>query len=224
MWPKRLGLPCQGDGPSVKAGQSGRPTAHRGKTQGPVLGRRTTDVVFGRGYRSGVVASTEPCAECGFVYDLDEAPMAADRIRSLSGELADQLGRGDVGLVNRPHPTTWSVLEYGCHVRDVLLVQRGAVLEARRVDAPSVRPMGRDDRVEHDGYADQHPSDVARQLGDAASLLANDLDRLRPDWDHTVIYNYPTRAERSLRWVAVHTVHECRHHLLDVRHQLPAIE
>lgn len=38
-------------------------------------------------------------------------------------------------------------------------------------------------------------------------------------WDRTVVYNYPTRRVRSLRWVAVHTVHEIRHHLQDVRQQ-----
>ena len=31
---------------------------------------------------------------------------------------------------------------------------------------------------------------------------------------------YPEQMERSLRWVAVHTVHEVRHHNLDVRRQL----
>jgi hypothetical protein len=40
------------------------------------------------------------------------------------------------------------------------------------------------------------------------------------DWERTVAYNYPAPAARSLRWVAVHTVHEMRHHLLDVRRQL----
>jgi hypothetical protein len=35
------------------------------------------------------------------------------------------------------------------------------------------------------------------------------------------MYNYPKPFERSLRWVAVHTAHEVRHHLLDVRRQLP---
>ncbi len=34
------------------------------------------------------------------------------------------------------------------------------------------------------------------------------------------MYNYPERMERSLRWVAVHTMHEVRHHTLDVRNQL----
>jgi hypothetical protein len=81
--------------------------------------------------------------------------------------------------------------------------------------------MGRDQRVEHDGYAEQHAGDVVRQLTDAAYLFANVLSRLGPnDWEHTVMYNYPKPTERSLRWMAVHTLHEVRHHLLDVRRQL----
>ncbi len=81
--------------------------------------------------------------------------------------------------------------------------------------------MGRDERVELDGYGEQRTSDVARQLSDAAHLFANVLSRLDPkDWDRTVIYNYPKPSERSLRWVAVHTLHEVRHHLLDVQRQL----
>jgi hypothetical protein len=67
----------------------------------------------------------------------------------------------------------------------------------------------------------QDPLAVARQLTDAAHLFANDLSRLGPgDWERTMMYNYPALFERSLRWVAVHTVHEVEHHLLDVRRQL----
>ena len=95
------------------------------------------------------------------------------------------------------------------------------MLSARRVERPSFDPMGRDERVEHDGYAEQDPGDVARQVTDAARLFVHVLGRLGPrDWERTVVYSYPTRTERSLRWVAVHTEHEVRHHLSDVRHQL----
>ena len=81
--------------------------------------------------------------------------------------------------------------------------------------------MGRDERVEHDGYAAQSPQDVARQLNDAARMFANVLDRLQPeDWERKVTYNYPVRLERSLGWVAVHTEHEVKHHLLDCQAQL----
>jgi hypothetical protein len=103
----------------------------------------------------------------------------------------------------------------------VLLVQRERVLAVRRVDRPSFDVMGRDERVEHDGYADQDPGDVARQLVDAGRLFANVVSRLAPeDWERTAVYPYPQQSERSLRWVAMHTLHEVRHHLGDVRRQV----
>jgi hypothetical protein len=163
----------------------------------------------------------DTCAGCGFAYDLDRAPVAAEAIVAGAHELATVLEDAGADLTTRRRPEEWSPLEYGCHVRDVLLVQRERVLAARRTDTPEFAPMGRDERVEHDGYRHQIPADVARQLTDAAAMFANDLSRLGPDeWDRTIMYNYPAPFERSLRWVAVHTVHEVQHHLLDVRRQL----
>lgn len=161
------------------------------------------------------------CAECGFTYDL----AAADRVAALAPDYAvdyaDLLHTDPRVLRRRPAPRTWSPLEYACHVRDMLLVQRERVLAARRVDRPVAEPMGRDERVDHDGYAHQQPMAVARQLQDATLLFTHVLDRLPPeDWDRTLIYSYPERAERSLRWVALHTLHELRHHLLDIRRAL----
>ncbi len=170
-------------------------------------------------YRRGV----DRCAGCGFTYDLDEADAAAEGIRAGTAALADLVEAGGEVVTRRSSPERWSPLEYACHVRDVLLVQRERVLRARREEAPTFAPMGRDERVVHDGYAEQAAADVARQLRDAALLFGGVLDRLGPDdWDRTVVYNYPSPWERSLRWVAVHTVHEVRHHLGDARDQLRA--
>lgn len=161
------------------------------------------------------------CEECGFAYDLSEAPTAAPAILDGVGEFAAMLSGSATDLRSRPKPQTWCILEYGCHLRDVLLMQRERVLAARRVDRPSFDLMGREERVEHDGYAEQDPADVARQLIDAGKLFANVLSRLGPqDWERTAIYPYPEPSERSLRWVALHSLHEVRHHLLDVRRQL----
>jgi hypothetical protein len=177
-----------------------------------------------------MLPAVERCDECGFEYDEGTAPEAAAVIRDGAAELAAILRLGEAGLSTRREPGRWSPLEYACHVRDMLLVQRERLLAARRLERPLAEPMGRDERVEFDGYAGQNPADVARQLGDAAQLLANDLDRLnQADWDRRVIYTYPHHAERSLRWLAIHTVHEVGHHLLDVRQQispagLPPIE
>ncbi len=160
------------------------------------------------------------CDECGYEYRPAEAAAAGAAIRARVADLAGLLRRGG-DLTSRRSPEVWSPLEYCCHLRDVLLVQRERVLLARRVERPSLVPMGRDERVGLDGYAQQQPADVARQLDDAALLFANVLQRLDDEaWSRTVIYNYPEPTERSLRWVAVHTLHEVVHHLLDVERQL----
>lgn len=160
------------------------------------------------------------CEECGFEYVLEDAEKASSEILAGVAQLSALLEVGR-DLDERRDSATWSPLEYGCHMRDVLLVQRERVLSARRTEKPAFDPMGRDERVEHDGYATQDPGDIVRQLADAAAMFANVLDRIPPaDWDRTVIYSYPKPWERSLRWVAVHTVHEVRHHSLDVRRQL----
>jgi hypothetical protein len=160
------------------------------------------------------------CDECGFVYDLADAPGASRAITDGVSEIVAALQQAS-DVRDRPQADTWSPLEYACHMRDVLLVQRERVLGARRMDTPSFDPMGRDERVEHDGYSAQDPAAVLRQLSDAALLFTNVLDRFDDAaWDRTLMYNYPARMERPLRWVAVHTVHEVRHHLGDVQRQL----
>ncbi|AGP61560.1 hypothetical protein OEM_00240 [Mycobacterium intracellulare subsp. yongonense 05-1390] len=164
---------------------------------------------------------TEPCAGCGFAYDLRRATSAGHDIRALASEAVVLLSNNEIGVRSRSCPDVWSPLEYACHVRDVLLVQRERVLAARRANGHDCASMGRDERAEHDGYSEQDPAEVARQLADAAALFSNVLARLSDDdWDRTVIYHYPETHERSLRWVAVHTVHELQHHLLDIRRQL----
>jgi DinB superfamily len=168
-----------------------------------------------------MLADVERCDGCGFTYDEAAAGEAARMIRTDASRLAAILAAGGPSLPGRAEPSRWSPLEYGCHVRDMLFVQRERLLAARRLDRPECTPMGRDERVELDGYATQDPADVARQLNDAARLFGNDLDRLTAaEWDRRVIYTYPEPAERTLRWLAIHTVHEVRHHLGDVREQV----
>lgn len=164
---------------------------------------------------------TEECAQCGFVYDLSKVATAVEAINERVGAAAAVLRDRDVDVRSRRHPEVWSPLEYGCHLRDVLLVQRERVLAALRTDRPDCAPMGRDERVVHDGYAQQEPVDVARQLADAAQMFGNALARLSDDdWNRTLLYHFPETSERSLRWVAMHTLHEAQHHVRDITHQI----
>ncbi|MFI6070711.1 DinB family protein [Actinoplanes sp. NPDC051343] len=155
------------------------------------------------------------CAECGFRYEETPPEEVGAAIVAGADDVAALL-RGP-GVRLRPRPEVWSALEYACHLRDMLLVQRERVLLARREEQPVAVPMGRDERVEHEGYNEQEPADVARQLADAARLLANVLRRLPGEaWQLTLIYTYPEPAERPLSWVAAHTLHEVRHHRMDI--------
>jgi hypothetical protein len=163
----------------------------------------------------------ERCGGCGFTYDLSTAESTGIAIVEGATAIGRLVADRGFDVTLRPQAATWSPLEFACHVRDVLLVQRERVLLARRRETPALEPMGRDERVDHDGYAHQEPDDVARQLTDAAELFANVLSRLGArDWERTVVYNYPAPAERSLRWLAVHTLHEVLHHTADIERQL----
>ncbi len=155
-------------------------------------------------------------------YDEAGAPGAGEQIRGLAGEVAALVGgTPDARLTTRPAPEVWSSLEYACHIRDVLLVQRERVLAVRRGEGDGVTSMGRDERVGHDGYNEQRPDDVAAQVAQAALLFAGVLSRLGDDdWGRAIGYRFPAPAQRSLRWVAVHTAHEVAHHLHDIRAQL----
>ena len=161
------------------------------------------------------------CAECDYHYDLTLADQVPVLARHYAVEYAELLRAEPSVLRRRASPQLWSPLEYACHIRDVMLIQRERLLAARRIDTPVTDPMGRDERVEHDGYRQQQPADVARQLQDATLMFTHALDQLgSEDWERTLTVPYPDTTVRSLRWFAVHTLHELRHHLLDMRRQL----
>jgi hypothetical protein len=161
------------------------------------------------------------CDGCGFEHTLKDADHARFEIVNGAYELASALlDFEDDEARARPDPATWSPLEYACHVRDVFLVQRERIYLARVQDQPETVPMFRDERVGFDGYDEQDPMDVATQLEHAATLFSNALRRLSPaDWERTVVYGFPERSVRSLRWVAIHTWHEVVHHLGDLLRQ-----
>ncbi|MGH9186471.1 MAG: DinB family protein [Acidimicrobiales bacterium] len=166
---------------------------------------------------------TERCEECGFDYDalaLPEAPAALRRFgRRYQAPLTRFLPGEDTGTVVRAHPLdgVWSALEYACHVRDVLDVQRERIEVALVEECPTATPMGREERVIQDHYNDQDPGVVTDELAANAGTLAALVETLTPaQFERTMRYTYPEWAVRPVSWVVRHTVHECEHHLLDI--------
>lgn len=167
------------------------------------------------------------CDVCQFVYDdlgLDDVPAT---LRGYPARYAAALRRAeDHGLERRrPRPETWSALEYTCHVRDMLRVQHERLELALRAERPTFTPMGRDERAIEDRYNEQDVATVLAELDAAATVLAVAFEGLDPAaWRRTGIYSWPETAERSLAWVARHTVHEAIHHLDDITRGLEQLE
>jgi hypothetical protein len=155
---------------------------------------------------------TERCDACGFVYgSVNDVPGAlrglAERYRQA---LPAEPGR-------RRWPDVWSPLEYACHVRDVLLVQRDRLVVALVEDGPSFVPMYREQRASIAGYAAETPAGALAGLEVAADLLARLLERLTPEQlARPCTYNYPETRRVDVAWVAQHTMHEAEHHLADI--------
>jgi S-DNA-T family DNA segregation ATPase FtsK/SpoIIIE len=157
------------------------------------------------------------CEECGLVYASIPIADIPNALVAIGPIYRARLGADPTKLRARPSPEVWSALEYSCHVRDVLEVQRDRLLLALAEDRPSFIPMGRDERVTRDHYNDQDPLIVADQLEAAADAIGTEFAGLSAEqWERTAIYNWPTSAERSMAWLGRHTVHEGRHHLRDV--------
>ena len=162
------------------------------------------------------------CDECGFIY-ADHGPgSVADEIAGLGPRfgsvLAVPAGSPDVHrLSERPAAGVWSPVEYGCHVRDVLLAQRERLYQALVEDEPGFVPIYREQRAVLAGYGGEDPGRVAVEIGLAAGLTARAFGRLGPsDWRRTCIYNFPEPSTRTLLWLGQHTLHEGEHHLFDV--------
>jgi len=170
-----------------------------------------------------------PCEECGFSHGslaIEDAPAALRGLgtryrvpltRGLKGEHLDDL------LRDHPLEGTWSALEYACHYRDVLSIQRERLSAARAQDGYAPEPMRREERVVELAYNSQDPATVTDDVMANAEALAAYVETFEPrDWTRTMTYNFPERAERPLTWVVRHTVHEGEHHLLDIGRVLRA--
>ncbi|WP_436530611.1 FtsK/SpoIIIE domain-containing protein [Actinoplanes sp. HUAS TT8] len=163
--------------------------------------------------------STDHCAECGFTYGSVSAADLPARLRSAGALYASAL-LATPDLRRRPSPEVWSPLEYTCHVRDMLRVQRERVALALAVDGPAFTPMGRDERPLRDDYNGQDPYVVLSDLDQAAeSLAAAFASMTAAELARTGTYNWPVTAARNMLWVGRHTVHETVHHLLDITRQ-----
>jgi DNA segregation ATPase FtsK/SpoIIIE, S-DNA-T family len=162
------------------------------------------------------------CAECGYEFESLDRPHILRALTTLAGELRELLDAVDPPVLRaHPRPGSWSALEYGCHVRDVLRFQRDRVATAQAQNVPTFTSMRRDERAVEEHYNDQDPRVVGSELAAAAGELATTLSALdEAGWLRTGVYPWPVRAVRSVEWIGRRTAHELAHHLFDCQRLL----
>lgn len=155
---------------------------------------------------------THGCAECGFSPDLD-ATTTGTRLLATIPVWQQALSRPTARL--RPTPTTWSPLEYGCHVRDVCrLFHERLVLMLTQDDARFAN-WDQDATAVADRYHEQDPGTVAQEYAAAAQSLATAFDAVSGEqWQRR-----GTRSNGSdftVETFAVYLMHDLLHHEKDV--------
>ena len=159
----------------------------------------------------------EPCPECGFV--------AADVARDDLGRLVrdDAAGwaavLGQPGATDRPDETTWSALEYACHVRDVHRIFGGRLALMLDEDEPTFANWDQDVTAVEDRYDLQDPETVATELVAAAAAVATTYDGLRGAPEETWARRglRSNGSEFTVDSLARYHLHDVLHHSHDVR-------
>jgi hypothetical protein len=155
-----------------------------------------------------------PCPECGYDAASVEPVAIPALVRDAASRWPDVLRRPDA--TTRPAPTTWSPLEYACHVRDVhrLFRQRLELMLAE--DNPTFANWDQDETALAERYWEQDPAVVAGEVTESGEALAEAYSRVGDDeWGRTgVRSNGSTFTVDSL---GRYLMHDLSHHVWDVR-------
>ena len=140
------------------------------------------------------------------------------RLTSAVAHISDLLTRDGVHVATRPSPERWSILEYAGHVRDVLWSIRERIILASVLDTPAPFGIFRDQRIDLGFHSLDEPSTVRAELEAARGIFVRTYAALPAGFgQRTMIYTYPVESHRTIDWSAAQALHECEHHLTDIR-------
>lgn len=156
----------------------------------------------------------ERCPECGFdCREPDRSSLAA--LAASVGEMWGQAIPALADPATRPTPTTWSALEYACHVRDVFALASYRVHLMIDEDDPAYPNWDQDATALDSDYASQDMTVVAGQLAETSRRFTEDLAAVSADqWDRS-----GRRGDGAVFTVdsfARYLLHDPIHHLTDV--------
>ena len=154
-----------------------------------------------------------PCPECGFDAQGFARERVGDMVRANAAQWAEVLDRAKVR--DRPDASTWSPLEYACHVRDVFRLYDARLQLMLTEDDPLYPNWDQDETAVADRYGEQAPAAVRAELSAAAEQVAARFDGVRGDeWLRTG--RRSDGASFTVEAFARYFAHDWLHHLWDV--------
>ena len=155
------------------------------------------------------------CPECGFDASSTPAVNVAALVRANADDWRRFQAEGAI-RPGRPNDTTWSSLEYACHVRDVYRVMDSRVTAMLGEDDPVFANWDQDESAVADRYEEQDPATVVGEVGDAAEKMAARLDSLTAD-DWSRPGRRSDGAAFTIDTIARYMVHDLIHHVWDLQ-------
>jgi hypothetical protein len=167
------------------------------------------------------MASPDSCKQCGFVWSAVAAREIPDRLRSATQSFVAVLRHAGDQATVRPTDERWSILEYGAHLRDVLISIRERIIAASIQDQPTGSPLYRDERVSLGFYQLDTSAQVADELDAMSNLFVRTFESVPPGFERReFIYSPVTPTKVTILWAGAQALHECEHHLGDARENL----
>ncbi|MHA6628395.1 DinB family protein [Pseudonocardia sichuanensis] len=154
------------------------------------------------------------CGECPMSYADTSVESATAALRGVPDEVRAAVSAVAPALRRtRPDATTWSVVEYACHVRDVFSTSTIRLYRTRTEDAPVHEPMLNDLRTVRFRH---NEADLDAVLADLDAHLAGFLDEIAATTDWERVGRRRPDEVRTARWLVRHALHEARHHVHDI--------
>jgi hypothetical protein len=154
------------------------------------------------------------CPECGFDASTCPAGAVPDLLRANATSWQELLREGAV-RPGRPRESTWSSLEYACHVRDVYARYAQRIELMLTEDDPLYPNWDQDVSAVEERYDDQDPVVVVGDLGAGAEALAQLLETI-PATAWARRGRRSDGASFTVDSISRYMIHDPIHHVWDV--------
>lgn len=155
-----------------------------------------------------------PCGECGYVAESVSRTELGTAIRANLEVWSGVLTTPDIA--RRTEASTWSPLEYACHVRDVHRIFIERVNAMLVEESPTFANWDQDETALLEKYAEQDPSVVVTELLSAGEAVASIYDAVEGEaWARTGLRS--NGSEFTVESIGRYHLHDVVHHAWDVR-------